>query len=138
RKRWSGHSTTPPDACRPARCRPRSCGGPSQGPTCALQSPTGTLIDMQQLRHLIDDAFERRASIDLQNPPAELREAVETAIDLLDRGEARVAEKTADGWIVNQWLKKAVLLHFGIERSVRIDGGFTDFFDKVPLKYRNY
>ena len=86
----------------------------------------------------IEAAFDQRASIDLPNAGAELRAAVSEAIQMLDRGEARVAEKTSQGWIVNQWLKKAVLLHFGIERSVRMPAGVTDYYDKVPLKYHDW
>ncbi len=90
---------------------------------------------MKDIRALIDATFEQRASLDLQHPPTGLREAVETAIRLLDSGQARVAEKTADGWHVNDWLKKAVLLYFGLERSTMMPGGFTNFFDKVPVKF---
>jgi 2,3,4,5-tetrahydropyridine-2-carboxylate N-succinyltransferase len=93
---------------------------------------------MQDLAAVIDGGFANRANIDLQNPPRELLDAVRTAIDLLDSGKARVAEKGASGWQVNQWLKKAVLLHFGMERSVRLEAGFTNFFDKVPLKYQRH
>jgi 2,3,4,5-tetrahydropyridine-2-carboxylate N-succinyltransferase len=96
------------------------------------------IVNTDALSSTINQAFDERASLDLQNPPAALRTAVQTAIDMLDRGTARVAEKTADGWVVNQWLKKAVLLHFGIERNVRIEAGFTDFYDKVPIKYAHY
>ena len=80
----------------------------------------------------IEKAYDERASIDLPNAGGELRAAVSAAIELLDCGAARVAEKSANGWIVNQWLKKAVLLHFGIERSVRMPAGVTDYYDKVP------
>ncbi len=90
------------------------------------------------IQSTIETAFDQRASIDLPNADAELRAAVSAAIALLDSGEARVAEKTAQGWIVNQWLKKAVLLHFGIERSVRMPAGVTDYYDKVPLKYHDW
>jgi 2,3,4,5-tetrahydropyridine-2-carboxylate N-succinyltransferase len=93
---------------------------------------------MHDLKATIDQGFAARGSFDLQHPPRELYEAVRTAIDLLDRGEARVAEKTATGWQVNEWLKKAVLLHFGMERSVRMDAGVGGAFDKVPLKYQRY
>ena len=86
----------------------------------------------------IETAFDQRASIDLPNAGADLRAAVSDAIEMLDRGEARVAEKTPQGWIVHQWLKKAVLLHFGIERSVRMPAGVTDYYDKVPLKYHDW
>jgi 2,3,4,5-tetrahydropyridine-2-carboxylate N-succinyltransferase len=64
--------------------------------------------------------------------------AVLHAIDLLDRGEARVAAKENGDWVVHQWLKKAVLLYFKIHNNVLIDGGDTQYFDKVPLKYAGY
>src|SRR5207244_1549595 len=53
----------------------------------------------------------------------------------LDSGRARVAEPGAGGWVVNEWLKKAVLLSFRTRENVAMDGGFTRFYDKVPLKY---
>ena len=90
---------------------------------------------MEHLKTTIEGAFQRRTEIDLSRPGTELREAIESAIEMLDRGTARVAEKTADGWIVHQWLKKAVLLYFGISPNARIDGGFTNYYDKVPLKF---
>ena len=95
-------------------------------------------MNQANLQTTIDAAFEQRASLDLPNAAPELRSAVSTVIDLLDSGKARVAEKSAQGWVVHQWLKKAVLLHFGIERSVRMPAGFTDYYDKVPIKYRDW
>jgi 2,3,4,5-tetrahydropyridine-2-carboxylate N-succinyltransferase len=92
---------------------------------------------MSELQQTIETAFDQRAKLDLSQPEPNLREAVLTAIDLLDRGEARVAEPREGQWVVNQWLKKAVLLYFGMEPNRRIPGGFTDFYDKVPLKYAN-
>ena len=90
---------------------------------------------MDELKTLIETAFDERQSLDLSRPDTALREAVMAAIQLLDCGQARVAEKGPDGWIVNQWLKKAVLLYFGIEQSRLIDGGHTNYYDKVPLKF---
>jgi len=95
-------------------------------------------VNQASIQSTIETAFENRASLDLPNAPAALRSAVAEAIGLLDRGQARVAEKTTQGWVVNQWLKKAVLLHFGIERSERMPAGVTDYYDKVPLKYRDW
>ncbi len=69
---------------------------------------------------------------------SELEAAVEEAIGLLDSGEARVAEPGTDGWLVNQWLKKAVLLSFRLNDNEVVDGGYSRFFDKVPLKYSSY
>jgi 2,3,4,5-tetrahydropyridine-2-carboxylate N-succinyltransferase len=90
---------------------------------------------MSSLMQIIENAFERRSEFDLSRPDAELRDAILQAIELLDSGEARVAEKQGGEWVVNQWLKKAVLLYFGIKKSEIISGGYTNFFDKVPLKF---
>ncbi|MFW2403475.1 MAG: 2,3,4,5-tetrahydropyridine-2,6-dicarboxylate N-succinyltransferase [Gammaproteobacteria bacterium] len=90
---------------------------------------------MDNLQQTIETAFDERQSLDLANAAPELRDAILTSIDMLDSGQARVAEPTNEGWIVNQWLKKAVLLYFGVEQSRSIDGGYTNFFDKVPLKF---
>src|SRR5580704_214081 len=75
------------------------------------------------LAKTIDSAFDQRETIGPSTKGA-VREAVEQALDLLDRGTARVAEKTASGkWQVNQWLKKAVLLSFRLNDMVEIPGG---------------
>ena len=68
----------------------------------------------------------------------ELAAAVTSAIEQLDRGEARVAVPGNDGWVVNQWLKKAVLLSFRLRDNQVIEGGHSRFFDKVALKYADY
>jgi 2,3,4,5-tetrahydropyridine-2-carboxylate N-succinyltransferase len=94
--------------------------------------------DLESLKNTIETAFEQRAELDLGNPAAELRDAIHTSIELLDSGEARVAEKTSDGWQVNQWLKKAVLLYFSVESNEVIKGGHKQFFDKVPLKFADW
>jgi len=90
-----------------------------------------------ELARTIDDAFERRAEI---NPKTKgpLRKAVANALDLLDSGRARVAERQADGrWQVNQWLKKAVLLSFRLTDMGTIKGGpgRATWWDKVPSKF---
>jgi 2,3,4,5-tetrahydropyridine-2,6-dicarboxylate N-succinyltransferase len=89
------------------------------------------------LAETIDAAFERREEIGPATNGA-VREAVEDALDLLDRGAVRVAEKTADGsWRVNQWLKKAVLLSFRLNDVAVIPGGpgRAVWWDKVPSKF---
>ena len=88
-----------------------------------------------QLRTIIDAAYERRAALSPRQTAAELDEALEECLTLLDRGELRVAEPRAGGWIVNEWLKKAVLLSFRVRENRLVDGGFTRFYDKVPLTY---
>ncbi|MBV5265631.1 2,3,4,5-tetrahydropyridine-2,6-dicarboxylate N-succinyltransferase [Pinisolibacter aquiterrae] len=91
---------------------------------------------LADLAATIDDAFERRAEIDTTTKGA-VRDAVETALDLLDKGKARVAEKQDGGWVVNQWLKKAVLLSFRLNAMSVIKGGPGDatWWDKVPSKF---
>ena len=90
----------------------------------------------QELIELIDRGFESGAGG--SGDQSDLVEAVDTAIGLLDAGKARVAEKADDGWRVNQWLKKAVLLSFRLNKNQVIQGGHSRFFDKVPLKYADY
>ncbi|MBM3288099.1 MAG: 2,3,4,5-tetrahydropyridine-2,6-dicarboxylate N-succinyltransferase, partial [Candidatus Eisenbacteria bacterium] len=67
-----------------------------------------------------------------ETPPA--REAVARAIDMLDRGEARVAEPGPDGWIVNAWVRMAVLLYFRQTPAQTLLAGPFEYRDKVPVK----
>ena len=90
------------------------------------------------LQTTVEAAFESRANITPQNVTAEVRAAVETALSLLDTGNLRVAEKRADGWVVNEWLKKAVLLSFRIADNAEVRAGALNFYDKVPLKYQGW
>jgi 2,3,4,5-tetrahydropyridine-2,6-dicarboxylate N-succinyltransferase len=90
-----------------------------------------------ELAKIIDDAFDRREGIGTTTT-GPVREAVEAAIDLLDRGEARVAEKSGNGiWRVNQWLKKALLLSFPLNELRVIPGGpgQAAWWDKVASKF---
>lgn len=93
---------------------------------------------MSQLEQIINDAFENRANITPATVSPEVRSAVEEAINLLDSGKARVAEKTSGAWVTNQWLKKAVLLSFRINENRLMDGGNTRYYDKVESKFANY
>ena len=93
--------------------------------------------DLAELESTIDAAFDDRDTINT-GTRGPSREAVEEALNLLDRGEVRVAEKGADGnWKVNQWLKKAVLLSFRLNPMDVIKGGPGDavWWDKVPSKF---
>jgi 2,3,4,5-tetrahydropyridine-2-carboxylate N-succinyltransferase len=91
---------------------------------------------MQVIEKIIDAAWERRAELASNEIESELRPAVERALDLLESGQARVAEADpAGGWIVHQWLKKAVLLYFRINGNVVMDGGPMNAWDKVPLRF---
>ena len=84
----------------------------------------------------IDAAFERRAEITAKTAPPRAAPAHRgDASSCSTRGQARVAEKHDGEWVVNQWLKKAVLLYFRTHDNTLIDAGYTRFFDKVPLKY---
>lgn len=93
---------------------------------------------MDTLEQVIESAFEHRAEITPSNVTADVKDAVLDAIESLDAGTARVAEKRDGQWIVNQWLKKAVLLYFRIENNAVITGSFTNYYDKVPLKLSSY
>jgi len=93
---------------------------------------------MQDLKQLIEEAYEKRAEITPRNAPNHVKDAVYSAIELLDTGQARVAEKDGGDWVVNDWLKKAVLLYFRIEDNQFVKGGFTNYFDKIPSKFSDY
>jgi 2,3,4,5-tetrahydropyridine-2-carboxylate N-succinyltransferase len=88
------------------------------------------------LARTIENAWEERATIDASTR-GPVREAVETALNLLDSGKARVAEKSGSDWQVNQWLKKAVLLSFRLTDMDLIAGapGGASWWDKVPSKF---
>lgn len=96
--------------------------------------------DFAALEKTIDRAFEERDQIGT-GTRGEIRDAVESALNLLDRGEARVAERGAGGqWTVNQWLKKAVLLSFRLNPMEVIGNGPGDavWWDKVPSKFSGW
>jgi 2,3,4,5-tetrahydropyridine-2-carboxylate N-succinyltransferase len=88
------------------------------------------------LQRVIDEAWEGRDRIGTETG-GEIRTAVDSALALLDSGAARVAQKGSDGWTVNQWLKKAVLLSFRLNPMAPIAGGpgGAFWFDKVPSKF---
>jgi len=90
---------------------------------------------MSDQESIIVEAFERRAEITPRSVETQVRDAVLTVIEQLDRGTLRVAEKRAGDWVVNDWVKKAVLLSFRIEDNSFMKGGFTNYYDKVPSKY---
>jgi 2,3,4,5-tetrahydropyridine-2,6-dicarboxylate N-succinyltransferase len=99
-----------------------------------------TKSDSAALEATIERAFEERDNIG-QGTRGEVREAVETALELLDKGRARVAERQADGtWTVNQWLKKAVLLSFRLNPMQIVKGGPGEsvWWDKVASKFEGW
>jgi 2,3,4,5-tetrahydropyridine-2,6-dicarboxylate N-succinyltransferase len=93
------------------------------------------MSNLKALESLIDAAFERRAELTPKNVPHEISVALDECLELLDSGRARVAEKLDGGWVVREWLKKAVLLAFRTRENRMVDAGYTRFYDKMPLKY---
>ena len=91
------------------------------------------------LAQTIEAAWEDRAGVDT-NTRGAIREAVGAALSLLDSGEGRVAEKVDGDWVVNQWLKKAVLLSFRLNDMAPISGGpgAAPWWDKVPSKFEGW
>jgi 2,3,4,5-tetrahydropyridine-2-carboxylate N-succinyltransferase len=93
------------------------------------------------IESLIEQAWTDRASLSASSAPAALRDAVEAALDDLDSGRRRVAEKIDGAWVVHQWLKKAVLLSFRLRDNVVMGGGERDplrFYDKVDGKFARF
>lgn len=88
------------------------------------------------LQQLIESAFDQRTELSDQNCPKETQDAITQALNGLNSGEYRVATQNGTGdWAIHAWLKKAILLYFKTHQSQAIDAGYTQFFDKVPLKY---
>ncbi|MFK7795739.1 MAG: 2,3,4,5-tetrahydropyridine-2,6-dicarboxylate N-succinyltransferase [Gammaproteobacteria bacterium] len=90
---------------------------------------------MSNIQDIIEGAFEDRANISPSNVSSEVKVAVIDAIGQLDSGKARVAEKVNGEWVINEWLKKAVLLSFRIEENSVMPGGAAQYYDKVPPKF---
>tara|TARA_Y100001935_G_scaffold142133_2_gene117477 strand:+ start:3560 stop:4381 length:822 start_codon:yes stop_codon:yes gene_type:complete len=90
---------------------------------------------MNNIESIINDAFEHRGEINPRNVDDSVRDAIISSIEQLDKGEIRVAEKVNNEWIVNEWIKKSVLLFFRIRDNELIKGEFTNYFDKVPSKF---
>ena len=90
------------------------------------------------LQTVIDAAWDKRESLSLTSQGPE-RDAVNQALAMLDNGTARVAEKKDGSWVVNQWLKKAVLLSFRLNDNMLIEGpGGANHWDKVPSKFAGW
>jgi len=88
---------------------------------------------MTEIRSIIEKAWDNRELLQQE----ETTNAIKKIIDLLDAGEIRVAEPTADGWQVNEWVKKAVVLNFPIQKMETLEAGIFEYHDKMPLK-RDY
>lgn len=88
---------------------------------------------MTELKNIIEKAWENRALLQEENTITTIRKV----IDLLDNGELRVAEPTTEGWQVNEWVKKAVVMYFPIQKMETWEAGIFEYHDKMLLK-RNY
>ena len=85
---------------------------------------------MEDIRNIIESAWENRDLLKEQNTIDIIRKVV----DLLDKGELRVAEPIESGWQVNEWVKKAVVLYFPIQKMETLEAGIFEYHDKIPLK----
>lgn len=88
---------------------------------------------MKELQQIIEAAWNDRSLL----TQTQTIESIRKVIDLLDSGTLRVAEPTDDGWQVNEWVKKAVVLYFPIQKMETLEAGIFEYHDKIPLK-RNY
>ena len=101
----------------------------------ARQKPAG----IAELHAIIEDAFERRATLTPSEIDGSTRPAVEQVIALLESGKQRVAEPGKGGsWQVNEWLKKAVLLYFRCNDMQIMDGAPGPYWDKVPTRFEDF
>lgn len=88
------------------------------------------MLELHEMISLVEAAFSDRRHLINQH----VRQAVEETIALLDRGHLRVAEKRPEGWMVNAWVKRAILLYFALRPLEPMDAGALLFYDKIPLK----
>lgn len=90
------------------------------------------------LQNTIETAFEKRSEISPKTADSALVTAVNETLALLEEGMIRVAEPTPEGWKVNEWIKKAVILSFRLYDNHVIPHGYTHYFDKVASRYADY
>jgi len=88
---------------------------------------------MESLKNSIEKAWENRSLL----KDTQTKETIFEVIELLDKGKIRVAEPSELGWIVNEWIKKAVIMYFPLKQMEVTEAGPLEFYDKIPLK-RNY
>ncbi len=92
----------------------------------------------QPLIKLLEAAWEERTQFSPASAPQDVRSAVETVIEALDKGQLRVAEKINGDWVTHQWIKKAVLLSFRLRDNTPVQSGALRYFDKVDTKFASY
>ena len=85
---------------------------------------------MKKIQQIIENAWDNRDLLTQQTT----QDTIRKVIDLLDEGTLRVAEPTSDGWQVNEWVKKAVVLYFPIQKMETLEAGIFEYHDKIPLK----
>ena len=86
---------------------------------------------MEKLKNVIENAWNDRSLLDNED----VRDAIYDVIEKLDKGELRIAEKIEGKWIINEWLKKAVLMYFPINKMEVCESGIFEYYDKIPLKH---
>lgn len=89
-----------------------------------------TIRAMESIQKIVEQVWETRELLAQQD----VRKTIERVVELLDKGEIRVAEPTENGWVVNEWVKKAVIMYFPIKEMKVIEAGPMEFHDKIPLK----
>ena len=93
---------------------------------------------MSSLQQIIEAGFAEQSNITAKCYPPELKIAVDTIMAALNDGSLRIAEKKNNEWIVNQWLKKAILIYFQLKQNQVINTDYCQFYDKIPLKFSKY
>ncbi len=94
-------------------------------------------MNLDKFEKIINEAFEIKEKINTDSDKS-IIDAINETIDLTDQGKIRVAEKKDDVWMVNQWVKKAILLSFKINKMEILRGPYTSWYDKVPGKSVNW
>ena len=103
--------------------------------TTATTTPAS--LNLSYLQQQIEGAFDDRANLNSQNISPSLSKTIDAVLELLNKGEIRIAEKRGNNWIVNEWLKKAILLSFRAYENNVSDANYCQFYDKIKLKYNN-
>ncbi|QCI20957.1 2,3,4,5-tetrahydropyridine-2,6-dicarboxylate N-succinyltransferase [Buchnera aphidicola (Hyperomyzus lactucae)] len=93
---------------------------------------------MKELKKIIEEVYEKKNEIDLNNIDNNIFKTILHIIELLNNGTIRISEKKDNTWITHTWLKKAVLLYIYIKENNLIKGSHTNYYDKIPLKYAKY
>ena len=93
---------------------------------------------MKDYEEIIEKNFDNIQDLSIASASNELKETVNDVLNLLDKGEIRVCNKSEKGWVVNQWIKKAILLSFRLKDNYLQRGSYANWFDKVDSKTGNW